>query len=412
VTPSLGNRLRAALADLSAQIEPLERREGESRQRGSGEDRSGEEALRILMTVLFPRLAAGKAKPDDGARAARLLCGIEAEAARDVRYLDAFSNYVEVCKGSPSLGTVEGWGEAMRIFRRAIERFNAGGSFEDGWVQLGAPFPDAAASWPKGPELAEPPGRVLILADNPHVGWRILREVGPISALDVHVLICRQQSQSMLRFPLRQAAGMLMSTKTGARGLATSLLRGRWQVTTRVLDDPKVVDWIKQQHFDVGLHGMGVIYRRPVLDAFRLGVLNSHIGLLPPFRGRSVVEWSLLAGAPLGATVFFIDARIDTGERMVVWRPAPIALPATVEQLRQGLFDSDGANYAAALAAMRQPSFAFARNEVAQGRRFYVMSSLLRELAQFALKQRRSTRQQDAKSQCVAGSVLEPAEGS
>jgi hypothetical protein len=201
------------------------------------------------------------------------------------------------------------------------------------------------------------------------------------------VLICRPVRQAVTQFSIRQAGGLMLAARRGA-GLLPSLLRGRWTLLPRPLDDPKVQGWIKQQAFDVGLHAMGVIYRRPVLDAFRLGILNAHIGYLPSFRGRSVVEWSLLADAPLGATVFFIDEGIDTGERIVAWRPAPERLPASVDDLRRVLFDADGVNYAASLRALQQPCLY--RNDVALGHRFYAMSGLLKGVAQFALAEHRS----------------------
>jgi methionyl-tRNA formyltransferase len=50
-----------------------------------------------------------------------------------------------------------------------------------------------------------------------------------------------------------------------------------------------------------------------LIDAFRLGVLNAHMGLLPAYRGMNVAEWAALEGAPVGCTVHLIDTGIDTG---------------------------------------------------------------------------------------------------
>ena len=57
----------------------------------------------------------------------------------------------------------------------------------------------------------------------------------------------------------------------------------------------------------------GNILRKEILGVPRLGVLNVHLGLLPEVRGMSSPEWSLLQGVPLGITLHYMDAGIDTG---------------------------------------------------------------------------------------------------
>jgi folate-dependent phosphoribosylglycinamide formyltransferase PurN len=57
----------------------------------------------------------------------------------------------------------------------------------------------------------------------------------------------------------------------------------------------------------------GNILRKELLEVPRLGVLNLHLGLLPEIRGMSSPEWSLLKRVPVGVTIHFMDAGIDTG---------------------------------------------------------------------------------------------------
>jgi methionyl-tRNA formyltransferase len=120
---------------------------------------------------------------------------------------------------------------------------------------------------------------------------------------------------------------------------------------------------------------MGVIYRAPVLGAFRLGVLNAHIGMLPEYKGRSVMEWSVLAGAPTGVTVFFMDSGIDTGSEIVIRKVIDVTRTDGAAAAKTSLFKRDGEMYRAALEALRLP-----RPRVRQtnegGRRYYVMSGL------------------------------------
>ncbi len=57
----------------------------------------------------------------------------------------------------------------------------------------------------------------------------------------------------------------------------------------------------------------GNILRKKLLKVPRLGVLNVHLGLLPEVRGMSTPEWSLLNRIPVGVTIHYVDAGIDTG---------------------------------------------------------------------------------------------------
>lgn len=51
-----------------------------------------------------------------------------------------------------------------------------------------------------------------------------------------------------------------------------------------------------------------------VLSIPRVGVLNLHPGYLPYNRGWHTPSWALLEGTPIGATLHFMDAGIDTGD--------------------------------------------------------------------------------------------------
>jgi len=144
----------------------------------------------------------------------------------------------------------------------------------------------------------------------------------------------------------------------------------------RPLDDDRTVARLKNLDLDVGLHKAGVIYRESTIRAFRLGILNPHIGLLPAYRGRSVMEWSLLQGDPVGITVFFIDSGIDTGERIVVSEQVDISGRRSATEAKEYLFSLDGVFFRKALMILREADQTFHRND-GSGRRYYVMSKLL-----------------------------------
>jgi hypothetical protein len=89
--------------------------------------------------------------------------------------------------------------------------------------------------------------------------------------------------------------------------------RGIAVLETGPLESADAVAAINALSPDLGIHAGAGLLRRPLIDAFRLGVLNAHMGLLPAYRGMNVAEWAALEGAPVGCTVHLIDTGIDTG---------------------------------------------------------------------------------------------------
>jgi methionyl-tRNA formyltransferase len=157
----------------------------------------------------------------------------------------------------------------------------------------------------------------------------------------------------------------------------------------RPLDDDRTVERLKHLDLDVGLHKAGVIYRQTTIGAFHVGILNPHIGLLPAYRGRSVMEWSLLQGDPVGITVFFIDSGIDTGERIVLSEQVDISGRRSVAEAKEYLFSLDGVFFRKALMRLREGDETFHHND-GSGRRYYVMSKLFTNVVDQLLKEKRS----------------------
>ena len=107
------------------------------------------------------------------------------------------------------------------------------------------------------------------------------------------------------------------------------------------VNSDEVAAWVKRRGYDIGLHFSGTIYRKPIIEAFERGILNSHIGVLPKYRGRSVMEWSLFFGSPTGITVFFIDEGIDTGPEIVLIEEVPLTEIESLASAKLELFAMD-----------------------------------------------------------------------
>jgi formyl transferase-like protein/prenyltransferase/squalene oxidase-like repeat protein len=87
---------------------------------------------------------------------------------------------------------------------------------------------------------------------------------------------------------------------------------------------------------DLGIHAGAGLLRQPLIDLFRLGILNAHMGLLPAFRGMNVVEWAALEGTPVGCTVHWIDSGVDTGP-ILATREVDVAGCDTIAALREAV---------------------------------------------------------------------------
>jgi len=76
----------------------------------------------------------------------------------------------------------------------------------------------------------------------------------------------------------------------------------------------ETVNIVQSQSFDLlVIAGAPRILKGDILNAASVGVINSHPGLLPKFRGCTCVEWALYLNEQIGNTVHFVNEKIDEG---------------------------------------------------------------------------------------------------
>ena len=201
----------------------------------------------------------------------------------------------------------------------------------------------------------------------------IYKELQALPGLQVFVLLSPLPNHSPAKTDLKHLARLLL--KPGRRTSLKLLASGKVVRLRAPLEHPSNLSRLKKLNLDVGLHKSGLIYREPVINLFRLGILNPHIGLLPAYRGRHVMEWSLLQGDPVGVTVFFVDSGIDTGERIVLSEVIDIRNCNNIAQAKQQLFDADARLFRRAIEMLQSEATTFGHND-GSGRRYYVMSKL------------------------------------
>jgi len=218
--------------------------------------------------------------------------------------------------------------------------------------------------------------RVGILANSYLSAFRIYRQLHDLPDCNLFILLAPLPHRSSWISMLANFARMIFTCFTSA-GWQLSVLPFNRRVVflPHPINHPVSVAQLKRKKLDIGLLNSGIIYREPTIAAFRLGILNPHIGILPAYRGRNVMEWSVLNGDPVGVTVFFIDGGIDTGERIVIKEQVDISEFPSINRAKQYLFDLDGSFFRKALIKLTAENPSTQIND-GSGHRYYVMSKL------------------------------------
>lgn len=220
--------------------------------------------------------------------------------------------------------------------------------------------------------------RIAILTHTLPAALPIYDELKGESDCEVFILLCPTSHHSGLPDFLRHIARLLLKQQR-LKSLAR-IIAGKVFILRKPLDHPRTLARLTKLKLDIGLHKSGTIYREPTINCFRLGILNPHIGILPGYRGRSVMEWAILEGGPVGVSVFFIDSGIDTGERILLSEEVSVSHCRSIGEAKEYLFNLDAKFFRRALALLRSESVEHKRNE--GGRRYYVMSRLFQGVAE------------------------------
>lgn len=141
---------------------------------------------------------------------------------------------------------------------------------------------------------------------------------------------------------------------------------------------PAVAEALAPERLDVGVHQLPFIIRKSLIGAFRLGILNDHLAALPYVRGRSSVEYSLLFGFPVAATLHWVDEGVDTGPLLSA-EPVPVdgRAHAGVAAVKALLAAGHHARIVRALDALRDGPVATRPNPLGGGLQHFVMHPAL-----------------------------------
>lgn len=158
-------------------------------------------------------------------------------------------------------------------------------------------------------------------------------------------------------------------------------------VTCGDQNSPRALAQLKKWSPDVAVFTGGNILRDEMLNIPRLGVLNSHLALLPEIRGMSSPEWSLLCGVPLGITIHFMDSGLDTGPILLRREFASSDDCDSLGDLRNRMIAEGIELLAETLAGLDRGTLsAVPQAEQETDRQFFVMHERLKTVATLRLK--------------------------
>ena len=78
----------------------------------------------------------------------------------------------------------------------------------------------------------------------------------------------------------------------------------------------RCINKIKKLELDIGIVAGARILSPEVINAFKIGVINFHPGLLPINRGLDAMRWAIYNNIPQGVTAHWIDKRVDAGSKI------------------------------------------------------------------------------------------------
>lgn len=219
--------------------------------------------------------------------------------------------------------------------------------------------------------------QVAILTDGISTGIRIFEKLDSIKDIDLHILICNNNRQNPIKMVMFFLGYFFLRLKVSLKiAVIKCFFKGRIRIFFTNLKSPIALKYLEKKKYDIGIHDSSIIYTNDIISKFSKGILNSHIGLLPRYRGRCVMEWSIYEKSPTGITVFYIDDGIDTGKDIVIREEVSVLECGSIEEAKNKLFGLAPEFYQKAVESELKGNPHLIND--GSGPRFYVMSKKLR----------------------------------
>lgn len=219
--------------------------------------------------------------------------------------------------------------------------------------------------------------KIAVLSDGISTGSKIYRQLSEIDGIDVFLILCNNHKMRKISYIARTFGAIALHLPLRMKfKILKNICCGNVIFLLYGLKDPVSLKKLQSEDFDIGIHDSEIIYTKNLISKFKRGILNSHIGLLPRYRGRCVMEWSIYEGSPTGITVFYIDEGIDTGREIVIREEVSVKDCKNISEAKTKLFNLAPEFYAKAVKNELEGKEHLLND--GSGPRFYVMSNKLK----------------------------------
>ena len=105
------------------------------------------------------------------------------------------------------------------------------------------------------------------------------------------------------------------------------------QIKTKSVNDPKFISKIRAKNVDIIFSFCGEIYKKEILEAVNVGIVNKHCALLPAYGGVYPAFWVLLNNEKeTGVTLHLMELKIDAGP-ILVQKKVPMSSEDTMHSI-------------------------------------------------------------------------------
>ena len=186
-----------------------------------------------------------------------------------------------------------------------------------------------------------------------------------------------------------KSAVSLKTLHDGVVGAQPNILKTCKQHKIPMLEVDDFVDsmeWLTKQDPDAGLFTGGGMIPKSVLEQFKVGMLNLHMGILPQYKGMDVVQAPILEAKPVGLTAHLMAVELDAGPIIQTFEISTLAYES-LGSLRNTLTAIIPVLIIDSLLGLFSGRLSLSRQSLV-GRQYYVMHPLLIKLTDDILSYR------------------------
>lgn len=151
-------------------------------------------------------------------------------------------------------------------------------------------------------------------------------------------------------------------------------------IKTPTVNSENIINFIKDNGIELLINASHELYRQPIIGIVPKGIINTHMGLLPEFRGMNALEWSAFFRKDPVITVHRITSGIDTGD-ILFSEKVTIEPNDTLEVMREK-YSMLSISALVKAVGMLDEGKACKPQQMKKGKQYFVMHKRLRTIAE------------------------------